>query len=112
MLLGYLAEHDYEGETHETADMAITVRILSRTVEHLKKVSILRGQYRKMYYAAIKERLLSRLTTPQKILKIERTAADVFSRMFSANSCKSQLEPQPKTIKTSASRCKAVYALL
>ena len=43
----------------------------------------------------------------QKVSKTVRVVAYFRGRIFSANSCRSRLEMQPKTVKPSVSRCKA-----
>ena len=46
--------------------------------------------------------------TPKKVSKTTVTTTDLFSMVFSANSCRSQFEPQSKTVKPSVSHCEAV----
>ena len=64
-------------------------------------------EYGKIYYAVNKESAFIHLA-PKKVSKTASAAEDFWGVVFSANSCRSQCEPRPKTVKAPVSRCKTV----
>ena len=83
-------------------------KALTGEMKCLVKVQFSKRQYGKSYYAVIRERRPAYQTMFPKSFEDRESSCRFFSTIFSANSCPSRFDLQPKNVKPPVSRCKTV----